>query len=269
MNKIISPKSGSVVLMAALVALLSSTSSGAKPAKHGSKGLAPVDLGLAGTFVILSESGISATAGSGIVGDIGVSSIAAIAVTGCGLIMDASGEFATSPLVDGNVSAADYAGPTRLVMTTAVGDMVNAYKDAAGRKWPDATELGAGNISGLTVKPGLYKWAGAVQLNHGASVTLSGTSNDVWIFQVGEGLTVGNGARVILQGGAQAKNIFWQVATQTTLGTTASFQGIILSGTAIVLNTGAALTGRALAQTAVALAASEVIQPNNPDNCGR
>jgi len=269
MKKIISPKSGSVVLMAALVALLSSTSSGAKPAKHGGKGPAPVELGLAGTFVILSESGISATAGSGIVGDIGVGSIAAIAVTGCGLIMDASGEFSTSPLVDGNVSAADYAGLTRLVMTTAVGDMLTAYKDAAGRKSPDATELGAGNISGLTVKPGLYKWAGVVQVNHGASVTLSGTPNDVWIFQVGEGLTMGNGSRVILTGGAQAKNVFWQVGTQTTLGPTASFQGIILGGTAIVLNTGAVLTGRALAQTAVTLAASEVVQPNNPNNYGR
>ena len=183
--------------------------------------------------------------------------------------MDASGEFSKSPLVDGSVCAADYAGPTRLVMTTAVGDMVSAYRDAAGRKLPDATGLGAGNISGLTVKPGLYKWAGLVQLDHGASVTLSGTPNDVWIFQVGEGLTLGNGAHVVLKGGAQAKNVFWQVGTQTTLGTRASFQGIILSGTAIVLNTGAVLTGRALAQTAVTLAASEVVQPNKPNSCGR
>jgi len=263
MRKIISPKSGSVALMAALVALLSSASSGAKPPMHGGRGPAPVELGLAGTFVILSESGISATAGSGIVGDIGVSSIAAIAVTGCGLIMDASGEFSTSPLVFGNVCAADYAGPTRLVMTTAVGDMVAAYNDAAGRKSPNATELGAGNISGLTVGPGLYKWAGAVRVNNGASVTLSGAPTDVWIFQVGECLAVGNGARVILKGGAQAKNVFWQVGSQTTLGTAASFRGIILGGTAIVLKTGAVLTGRALAQTAVTLDASEVIEPKN------
>ena len=262
MKKIILPKSGGVVLTAALVALLSSASSWAKPANHGGKGPAPVELGLAGTFVILSESGFSATAGSGIVGDIGVSSIAAIAITGCGLIMDASGEFSTSPLVDGNVCAADYADPSRLVMTTAVGDMMTAYNDAAGRKLPDATELGAGNISGLTIKPGLYKWEGGVQVSNRASVTLSGTPNDVWIFQVGEGLTLGNGARVILKGGAQAKNVFWQVGTQTTLGTTASFQGIILSGTAIMLNTGAVLTGRALAQTAVNLDANTITQPD-------
>ena len=86
---------------------------------------------------------------------------------------------------------------------------------------------------------------------------------------MGEGLTLGNGSRVVLKGGAQAKNVFWQVGTQTTLGPTASFQGIILSGTAIALNTGAVLTGRALAQTAVTLAASEVVQPNNPNSHGR
>lgn len=260
MSKIILHTPASLVLMAAL---LSSTPSEAKPVKHGGRGPAPVGLGLAGTFAVLSESGISATAGSGIVGDIGVSSIAAVAIKGFGLLMDASGEFATSPLVAGNANAADYAGPARLVLSTSVGDMVTAYKDAAGRKWPDATELGEGNISGLTVTPGLYKWAGVVRINHGASVTLTGKANDVWIFQVGEDLTLGNGARVILKGGAQARNVFWQVGTQTTLGTAASCQGIILGGTAIVLNTGAVLTGRALAQTAVTLDASEVIEPGN------
>jgi len=251
-----------MVLTAALVALVASTSSEAKPAKSG-KGPAPVELRSAGNFVILSQSGISTTAGSGIVGDIGVSPIAATGITGFGLIMDASGEFSTSSLVDGNVYAADYAVPTPVVMTTAVADMVTAYNDAAGRTLPNATELGAGNISRLTIKPGLYKWAGVVKVNNGASVTLSGTANDVWIFQIGGGLTLGNGARVILKGGAQAKNVFWQVGTQTTLGTTASIQGIILSGTAIVLKTGAVLTGRALAQTAVTLDANDVIEPKN------
>ena len=98
--------------------------------------------GLAGTFVILSESGISATAGSGIVGDIGVSSIAAIAVTGCGLIMDASTTFSTSSLVTGKAYAASYTAPTPTKMTTAVSDMQTAYTNAAGRTLPDFTELG-------------------------------------------------------------------------------------------------------------------------------
>ncbi|MDP3062795.1 MAG: ice-binding family protein, partial [Chloroflexota bacterium] len=89
-----------------------------------------------------------------------------------------------------------------------------------------------------------------------------GGANDVWIFQIAGDLTVGNGAIVTLSGGAQAKNIFWQVAGQTTLGTTSAFKGIILGQTAIVLNTGASLNGRALAQAAVTLDANAVTKPN-------
>jgi len=138
--------------------------------------------------------------------------------------------------------------------------MQAAFTDAAGRPNPTATELGAGNIDGMTLAPGLYKWGTVVTIPTG--VTLSGGANDVWIFQLATGLTVGNGAVVTLSGGAQAKNIFWQVGTQATLGTTADFKGIILSGTAIVMNTGATLNGRALAQTAVTLQANTVTKPN-------
>jgi hypothetical protein len=73
---------------------------------------------------------------------------------------------------------------------------------------------------------------------------------------------VGNSAQVILKGGAQAKNIFWQVAGQTTLGTTASFKGIVLCKTLIAMNTGAVMSGRALAQTAVTLQMNAVTKPN-------
>jgi hypothetical protein len=144
-------------------------------------------------------------------------------------------------------------------MTTAVSDMQIAYTNAAGRKLPDYTELGAGNIGGMTLTPGLYKWGTGVIIP--TNVTLSGGSNDVWIFQIAQTLTVSNGVHVNLSGGAQAQNIFWQVAGQTTLGTTSVFNGNILGKTAIVLNTGAKLNGRALAQTAVTLNASTVIQP--------
>jgi len=261
MKNIMSNTSRKLALPAALAALLASPSAIAAPPKPG-HGQPPVNLRSAGGFVVLSESGISATAGSGIVGNIGVSPIAATGITGFGLVMDAKGQFSKSSLVNGKVYASNYAVPTPAAMTTAVGDMMTAYNDAAGRKLPDATELGAGNISGLTIKPGLYKWAGVVSVNNGASVTLAGKATDVWIFQIGAGLTMGNGSRVIMTGGATAKNVFWQVSTQATLGTTSSFQGNILGGTAIVLNTGAVLTGRALAQTAVTLDASEIAQPN-------
>jgi len=144
-------------------------------------------------------------------------------------------------------------------MGTAVSDMEIAYTDAAGRILPNATELGAGNIDGMTLAPGLYKWGTGVLIPTG--VTLSGDANAVWIFQIAGDLTVGNGAVVTLSGGAQAKNIFWQVAGQTTLGTTSEFKGNILCQTAIVLNTGATLNGRALAQTAVTLIANTIVKP--------
>ena len=220
---------------------------------------APVDLGSAGSFVILTKSGITTTGTTSIVGDIGVSPIAATAITGFGLIMDASNQFSTSSLVTGKVYAPGYAVPTPANMTTAISDMETAYVNAAGRTLPAATELGAGNIAGMTLAPGLYKWGTGVTIP--TDVTLSGGVNDVWIFQIVQTLTVSNGAHVNLSGGAQAANTFWQVAGQTTLGTTSVFNGNILCQTAIVLNTGATLNGRALAQTAVTLNANAVVKP--------
>jgi hypothetical protein len=222
-------------------------------------GPAAVNLGSAGSFAVLSKAGISTTGTTAIVGDIGVSPIDSTAITGFGLILDSSTQFATSSLVTGKAYAADYSPPTPAKMTTAVSDMETAYTDAAGRTNPTATELGAGNIDGMTIAPGLYKWGTGVTIP--IAVTLSGGPNDVWIFQIAQNLDVGNGAIITLAGGAQAKNIFWQVAGQTTFGTTSDVKGIILSKTAIVLNTGSRLNGRALAQTAVTLDASAVVAP--------
>lgn len=224
------------------------------------QGPAAVNLGTAGNFVILSKSGISTTGTTSIVGDLGVSPIDSTGITGFGLVMDASGTFSTSSLVTGKVYAADYTPPTPSNLTTAVGNMETAYTDAAGRTSPDFTELGAGNIGGMTLTPGLYKWGTGVTIP-AAGVTLSGATNDVWIFQIAGTLTVSSAAIVTLTGGAQAKNIFWQVADQTTLGTTSQFKGIILSQTLIAMNTGAQLDGRALAQTAVTLNANTVTKP--------
>ena len=220
---------------------------------------AAVPLGSAGNFVILAKSGISTTGTTSITGDIGVSPIKESAITGFGLIKDASNQFSTSSLVTGKVYASDDAVPTPANMTTAVSDMETAYTNAAGRTLPTATELGAGNIAGMTLAPGLYKWGTGVTIP--TDVILSGGANDVWIFQIGQTLTVGNGVHINLSGGAQAKNIFWQVAGQTTFGTTCVFNGNILDQTAIVLNTGATLNGRALAQTAVTLNANSVVKP--------
>jgi hypothetical protein len=217
-----------------------------------------VNLGTAGDFVILAKTAISTTGVTAITGDIGISPAAATFITGFGLILDSLGTFSTSSLVTGKVYAPNYASPTPAKMTTAVSDMETAYTDAAGRPTPDFTELGAGDITSMTLTPGLYKWGSGVVVS-ATGVTLSGSATDVWIFQIAQNLTVANGAIVTLSGGAQAANIVWQVAGQVTLGTTAAMKGIILCQTAIELNTGATLDGRALAQSAVTLGGSTVV----------
>ena len=218
----------------------------------------PVDLGTAANFVILTESGVSSTSGTTVVGDIGVSPIAATAITGFGLIIDSTGTFSTSSMVTGKLYAADYASPTPTYLTTAIGDMGTAYTDAAGRA-AFVTELGAGNIGGMILAPNVYKWSSAVSIP--TDVTLLGGANDVWIFQIAGTLDISSGKKVILSGGAQANNIFWQVAGQTTLETTSQFDGNILCMTAVVMQTGASLDGRILAQTASTLDSNDVTAP--------
>jgi len=222
-------------------------------------GPAVVSLGSAANYVIVAKSAVSTTGTTSVLGDIGLSPAAASFVTGFALTADPTNTFATSAMVTGKIWAASYTAPTPAALTTAVLDMQAAYTDAAGRSLPDFTELGAGNINGMTLSPGLYKWGTGVSLP--IAVTLTGGANDVFIFQIAQDLTVGNGAIVTLSGGVQAKNIFWQVAGQATFGTTSSFQGNILSQTLIAMNTGSTLTGRALAQTAVTLNATVITHP--------
>ena len=95
-----------------------------------------------------------------------------------------------------------------------------------------------------------------------SSLTISGGPNDVWIFQIAGDLTMSNSVNITLSGGAQAKNIFWQVAGTVSVGTTSHFEGIILSQTGVTFQTGASLFGRALAQTAVVLDANAITKPN-------
>ncbi|MDB5266398.1 MAG: hypothetical protein JWN89_213 [Parcubacteria group bacterium] len=231
----------------AAFAILSSSLPGVARAN----GPGAINLGAAGNFVILTKTGVSTTGSTSVNGDIGVSPVAASYITGFALTLPSASAFSTSALVTGNVYASDYAVPTPSNLTTAVNDMETAYNDGAGRSDTTATELGAGNIGGLTIPPGLYKWGTGVTIP--SDVTLSGSANDVWIFQIAQGLNVGPGVSIQLSGGAQAANVFWIVAGQTTIETTAVFNGNILDKTAIVLKTGARLNGRALAQTAVTL----------------
>jgi Ice-binding-like/Bacterial Ig-like domain len=219
--------------------------------------LAPVNLGEAGNYVIVAKTAINNSSTSVITGNLGLSPAATSYITGLSLT-NATG-FATSAQVTGNIYAADMASPTPINLTTAVNNMDSAYTDAAGRPSPDFSELGTGNLGGLTLVPGLYKWTNNVTLP--TNVIIAGGPNDVWIFQISGNLTMSSAVNITLSGGAQASNIFWQIAGEATLGTTSHFEGIILSMTGITLQTGASMNGRALAQTAVILDANTITAP--------
>jgi hypothetical protein len=220
---------------------------------------APVTLGTAGNFATLAKTGVSTVPPSVITGDVGLSPAAETFITGFSQVK-ATG-YSTATQVTGYIYAADMTPPTPTNMTTAISDMEAAYTNAAGRTTPDFTDLGAGIIGGLTLTPGLYKWASNVTIP--TNLTISGDANHIWIFQIDGDLTVNSAVNVTLSDGAKAKNIFWQVAGQVTMGTTSHMEGIVLSKTAITLNTGASINGRLLAQTQIALDQATVTQPSN------
>jgi len=216
------------------------------------RGPDPVNLGMAGNFVILAQSAITNVPTSAVTGDVGLSP-----ATGAGIGLTCAG-------VTGSVYSVDAAGPLPCVLTdaprltTAIGDMGTAYTDAQGRA-ADYTELGAGNIGGLNLGPATYKWGTGVLIP--TSITLTGGANDVWIFQIAQGLTVSPGAQIILAGGALPQNIFWATFAAASLDTTTVFKGVILSQTSIAVKTGASVDGRLLAGTAVTLSQNRVTQP--------
>lgn len=222
----------------------------------GGHGPSVVDLDASGDFVILAKSGVTNVPTSDITGDIGVSPAAASDITGSDLVL--VGEYATSSQVTGKIYASDYDVPTPTNLTTAISAMETAYVDAAGRTDPDHTELASGEIGGLTLPAGLYKWSNTVLIS--TNVTLEGGPNDTWIFQIAGGLTQAAATQIILSGGAQAKNIIWQVADVVSLDTTAHFEGTILCQTTITLNTGATVNGRLMAQTAVTLDSNTIVE---------
>jgi len=216
-------------------------------------GQAPVSLGTAGTFAILTKTGITDVFASSVTGDVGTSPI-----TGAALLLRCNE-------VSGRVYTVNAAGPLPcsitdpVLLTAAIGDMGFAYTDAAGRSIPNFTELGAGEIGGLTLVPGLYKWGGGVSIS--TDVTLSGGPNDVWIFQIASTLKQASATRITLAGGAQAKNIFWQAGGVVAIGTTAHFEGVLLAKTLIAVKTGASVNGRLMAQTAATLEQNTITQP--------
>ena len=207
--------------------------------------LEPVNLGAASHFTILAGAAVTTTGGGIINGDVGASPIAGSAI------------HLTQEQVNGTIYTVDASGPAGSVidpslLTAAKGAMTAAYNDAAGRSpIPSGPYLnpGAGNIGGKNLGPGLYKFTGAASIT-GSDLTLTGGPDDVWIFQIASELQVGESVHIILAGGAQARNIFWQVGTSAVIEPFAVFKGIILADQAIVMKSSSTMDGKALAFSA-------------------
>jgi hypothetical protein len=140
-------------------------------------------------------------------------------------------------------------------------DLTAAYNDLAGRTSTDIVTL-SGNIGGLTLTPGLYKSTSSLAISSGdLTFDAKGNADAVFIIQIATTLTTTSGRKVILSGGALASNIFWQVGSSATFGTTSVFKGTVLAMQSITLNTGATVDGRVLARTgSITMAGNTIVK---------
>jgi hypothetical protein len=191
--------------------------------------IASVNLNSAASFAVLAYSQITNSGPTTLCGDLGLSPGSS---AGGGWVLSCGGV----PHVTDTAAA------------NAKLDLTTAYLDAAGRTSPI---LVSGNLGGRTLYPGLYKSSGSLMVSSG-DLTLDalGNPNAVFIFQIASTLSTTPGRQVILAGGAQAANIFWQVGSQCNLGTTSVFKGTIMAHDQVTMDTGATLEGRAFSQTA-------------------
>lgn len=209
-------------------------------------GPAQVDLGKAHGFAVLAGAGITNAGTSTVRGDVG--SYPTGTITG----------FAACPAADCvNLDGTNHVGDP--VTKRAEHDLVAAYNDAAGRT-PDTlgTELG-----GTTVTPGVYSsGSGTFEITGTLKLDAKGNPNAVFIFQMASTLTTATGSRVILRHGARACNVFWQVGSSATLGTSSSFRGSVLAFSSVTVTDGVKVIGRVLARNgAVTLDTNTIKRP--------
>jgi Ice-binding-like len=197
---------------------------------------AGLNLGTAANFVVLAGASVTSTGNTEATGNLGV--WAGTSVAGFqGIVPGGPG------IVHGHIHAGD------ATAQTAQGDLTTAYNDAAGRTLAPVDVANA-DLGGRTLAPGLYKSTGTLALTGTVTLDAQGDINAVWIFQVASSLNTATGSQVILSGGAKASNVFWQVGSSATLGTTTVFKGTIMANQSISLANGARLEGRALASIA-------------------
>ena len=206
-----------------------------------STALATVQLNGTSGLAILAGSAITNTGTSNITGDIALSPGTSIGGFPPGILNG-------TKHINDNIA------------TQAKLDLTAAYNDAAGRTSTNIVTL-SGNLGGLTLTPGLYKSTSSLAISSGdLTFDAKGDANAVFIIQIASTLTTTAGRKVILSGGASASNIFWQVGSSATFGTTSVFKGTVMAMQSITFNTGASLNGRALARTgAVILAANAIV----------
>lgn len=167
-------------------------------------------------------------------------------------------------LVTGTIHLTDPPPPSPTSAAAAQTALTVAYLDLAGRTAPAPATI-AGDLGGLTLAPGLYKSTSTIGITGALTLNGGGNANAIWIFQIASSLTTLGSSSVVLAGGAQSHNIFWQVGSSATLGTNSTFNGSILALSDITLKTGATLNGRALARNgAVTLDTNMVNVPTCP-----
>jgi len=222
--------------------------------KNSAPLLKPLDLGNAAGFAILSQTGVTDVPASSIVGNVG-----SYPITGAAVLL-------TCPEVAGTIFQSDAMGPSCFVtnptfLLAAVGDMGTAFTKANLLVNPNFLELNAGDISGLTLSPGLYNWSSFVVMN--SNVNFKGSPDDVWIFTIAGYFAQAGATQMILQEGAKSSNIFWIISGYVEIGVGSVFQGNILSAGLIALTTGATVNGRLLSQTAVTLQMNTIVIPSS------
>lgn len=202
-----------------------------------------VDLKSVGRFGIIAGVGVSNNAGFSKIRnlDVGISPGVRSSITG----------FPPAVIENGAMYASDDLDPpgTAAMLTQAKQDLMDAYLFAEGATTPAPASV-SGDQGGLTLAPDIYKTASSLLIQNGdLTLDAQGDVNAVWIFQVGSDFTTvgGAGGNVILIGGAQAKNVFWQVGSSATIGDNTSFVGNVLAYTSITMNSGATAVGRMLA----------------------